>query len=228
MVCGISAAIGSALGVVGEDGEKLDGFPSMRMTFTFEQTDAGSRLTNVTYFPSHEALEQVVAMGAVEGSRMAMDQLDAVLVSLREYAQGKGTRTEILDDIRDTLFGAGPFAQGEYLAVRETRVGFVGTGLPAEALPELGIPASAPLLFGFHSVHKGSQATEPSITIPRGPLADGTTQHVSRIELAVQRWHARSRDEQAALMYAPTVTAAPAVALSEVAPHGSPPSETPS
>lgn len=83
---------------VGEDGEKLDGFPSMRMTFTFEQTDAGSRLTNVTYFPSHEALEQVVAMGAVEGSRMAMDQLDAVLVSLREYAQGKGTRTEILDD----------------------------------------------------------------------------------------------------------------------------------
>ena len=44
---------------VGEDGEKLDGFPSMRMTFTFEQTDAGSRLTNVTYFPSHEALEQV-------------------------------------------------------------------------------------------------------------------------------------------------------------------------
>lgn len=95
---------------VGEDGEKLDGFPSMRMTFTFEQTDAGSRLTNVTYFPSHEALEQVVAMGAVEGSRMAMDQLDAVLVSLREYAQGKGTRTEILDDqhVRITRLIDGP------------------------------------------------------------------------------------------------------------------------
>lgn len=95
---------------VGEDGEKLDGFPSMRMTFTFEQTDAGSRLTNVTYFPSHEALEQFVAMGAVEGSRMAMDQLDAVLVSLREYAQGKGTRTEILDDqhVRITRLIDGP------------------------------------------------------------------------------------------------------------------------
>ena len=95
---------------VGEDGEKLDGFPSMRMTFTFEQTDAGSRLTNVTYFPSHDALEQVVAMGAVEGSRMAMDQLDAVLVSLREYAQGKGTRTEILDDqhVRITRLIDGP------------------------------------------------------------------------------------------------------------------------
>ncbi|WP_282836778.1 SRPBCC family protein [Microbacterium flavum] len=83
---------------VGEDGEKLEGFPSMRMVFTFASTEGGSRLTNTTYFPSHEALEQVIAMGAVEGSRMAMDQLDAVLQDLREYAQGKGTRTEILDD----------------------------------------------------------------------------------------------------------------------------------
>lgn len=83
---------------VGEDGEKLEGFPSMRMVFTFASTEDGSRLTNTTYFPSHEALEQVIAMGAVEGSRMAMDQLDAVLQDLREYAQGKGTRTEILDD----------------------------------------------------------------------------------------------------------------------------------
>lgn len=95
---------------VGEDGEKLDGFPSMRMTFTFEATDAGSRLTNVTYFPSHEALEQTIAMGAVEGSRMAMDQLDAVLQDLRAYAQGKGTRTEILDDqhVRITRLIDGP------------------------------------------------------------------------------------------------------------------------
>ena len=35
---------------VGDDGEKLEGFPSMRMVFTFETTDAGSRLTNTTYF----------------------------------------------------------------------------------------------------------------------------------------------------------------------------------
>ena len=37
-------------------------------------------------------------MGAVEGSRMAMNQLDAVLQDLRDYAEGKGTRTEILSD----------------------------------------------------------------------------------------------------------------------------------
>ena len=95
---------------VGEDGENLDGFPSMRMVFTFEATDAGSRLSNTTYFPSAEALEQVVAMGAVEGSRMAMNQLDAVLQDLRDYAEGKGTRTEILSDqhVRITRLIDGP------------------------------------------------------------------------------------------------------------------------
>ena len=95
---------------VGDDGEKLEAFPSMRMVFSFEPTDAGSRLTNTTYFTSAEALEQVVAMGAVEGSRMAMNQLDAVLQDLRDYAQGKGTRTEILSDrhVRITRLIDGP------------------------------------------------------------------------------------------------------------------------
>ncbi|TGY36186.1 ATPase [Microbacterium laevaniformans] len=83
---------------IGDDGEKLDGFPSMRMLFSFEATAEGSRLTNTTFFTSLEALEQVVAMGAIEGSRLAMSQLDAVLQDLRAYAQGKGTRTELLTD----------------------------------------------------------------------------------------------------------------------------------
>ncbi len=83
---------------VGDDGEQLDGFPSMRMRFEFEPTDAGSRLTTTTHFPSLDALEQIIAMGAIEGSRQATAQLDAVLLSLREYAAGKGTRTELLDD----------------------------------------------------------------------------------------------------------------------------------
>lgn len=80
------------------DGTPTEGFPAMRMVFSFDEAAEGSRLSNVTYFTSAEALEQTIAMGAVEGSRMAMDQLDAVLQDLRDYAQGKGTRTEILDD----------------------------------------------------------------------------------------------------------------------------------
>ena len=95
---------------VDEDGKPLDEFPAMRMTFAFEETAEGSRLVNITYFDTAEALEQVVAMGAVEGSRMAMSQLDAVLQDLREYAEGKGTRVELLDDthVRITRLVNGP------------------------------------------------------------------------------------------------------------------------
>jgi uncharacterized protein YndB with AHSA1/START domain len=93
-----------------ENGEKIDALPSSRMRFAFASTDAGARLTATSYFPSLEALEQVIAMGVIEGSRQATEQLDAVLLSLREYAQGKGTRTEILDDqhVRITRLIEGP------------------------------------------------------------------------------------------------------------------------
>ena len=95
---------------VGDDGQPLEGFPSMRMTFSFDETPEGTRMTNVSYFDSAEALEQVVAMGAVEGSTMAMNQLDLVLEGLREYAQGKGTRVELMDDthVRITRLVEGP------------------------------------------------------------------------------------------------------------------------
>ena len=59
--------------------EATPGMPTMRMVFTFERTATGSRVTNVTTFPSVEAMEQVVQMGMVEGIRSAMGQLDAVL-----------------------------------------------------------------------------------------------------------------------------------------------------
>lgn len=95
---------------VDEHGKPLDGFPAMRMTFTFEPTAEGSRMVNTSYFDSADALEQIVAMGAVEGTRMAMAQLDAVLQDLRDYAQGKGTRVELLDDthVRITRLVEGP------------------------------------------------------------------------------------------------------------------------
>jgi uncharacterized protein YndB with AHSA1/START domain len=81
-----------------ERGEVLAEMPTSRMVFTFEQTPTGSRLVNTTHFDSAQALEQVVAMGAVEGSTMAINQLDRVLEGLRAYSAGKGTQTEILDD----------------------------------------------------------------------------------------------------------------------------------
>jgi uncharacterized protein YndB with AHSA1/START domain len=72
--------------------------PTGRMTMTFESTATGSRLTVASTSPTAEALEQVLAMGQADGMRQAMGQLDTVLADLRDYALGKGTRTEVLDD----------------------------------------------------------------------------------------------------------------------------------
>ncbi|WP_309064894.1 SRPBCC family protein [Microbacterium sp.] len=95
---------------VDDDGKPLDGFAPMRMKLSFEPTATGTRMIGESHFVSLEALEQVVAMGVVEGTKMAMAQLDAVLHDLREYAQGKGTRVELLDDthVRITRLVEGP------------------------------------------------------------------------------------------------------------------------
>src|SRR6478735_1143390 len=93
-----------------ENGNVREDMPTSRMTLAFEPTASGARLESVTRFTSAEALEQVVAMGMVEGSTMAINQLDRVLQGLRDYAAGKGTQTEILDDthVRITRLIEGP------------------------------------------------------------------------------------------------------------------------
>jgi uncharacterized protein YndB with AHSA1/START domain len=63
-----------------QDGEDNAEDPNMpaSMTFAFETTPTGSRMTGVTQFSSVEAMEQTIA-GMEEGVRAAMSQLDAVL-----------------------------------------------------------------------------------------------------------------------------------------------------
>ena len=72
--------------------------PPGTMTVTVDGTATGSRLTVLSISATPEALQQVIEMGQVEGMTQAMNQLDTVLADLREYALGKGTQTEILDD----------------------------------------------------------------------------------------------------------------------------------
>jgi len=95
---------------VDDEGKPLEGFPAQRMSFAFEPTREGTRMVTTSHFDSVDALEQVVEMGQVEGIKMAMAQLDTVLQDLREYAQGKGTRVELLDDthVRITRLVEGP------------------------------------------------------------------------------------------------------------------------
>jgi hypothetical protein len=56
------------------------------------------------------------------------------------------------------------------------------------------------------------------VTIPEGPLAGGTTMHVSRLALDVTRWYDHDPETRAALMYAPSVSSTEAASLSEDAP----------
>lgn len=85
-------------GFAGADGVPDPDLPSMRVTFAFEATPDGSRLTTTTYFPSVEALEQLTAMGMEEGMRQAMAQIDDVLDDLRTFAAELPAAAQVLDD----------------------------------------------------------------------------------------------------------------------------------
>jgi len=74
------------------------GVSPMRMTFTFDATDTGSRVSTVTRFESAEALEMVLAMGIEEGMKSAMSQMDAVLADLASYSASIATAAQILSD----------------------------------------------------------------------------------------------------------------------------------
>lgn len=97
-------------GFADEYGDLSSEIDPMRMVFAFEQTSSGTRLNGKTYFTSADSLEQAVQMGMVEGTRQAMGQLDTVLQDLRDYAAGKGTQLELLDDqhVRITRLIDGP------------------------------------------------------------------------------------------------------------------------
>jgi uncharacterized protein YndB with AHSA1/START domain len=69
-------------GFANADGTPNTAMPSMRMVFAFEAIPTGSRVTTTTYFPSAEALQQLLDMGMEEGMRQAMGQMDAVLAEL--------------------------------------------------------------------------------------------------------------------------------------------------
>ena len=68
-------------GFADEEGRPNAAMPTMRMVFTFEETATGSRFTSVTYFPSVDAMQQLLDMGMLEGLQSALGQLDDVLAN---------------------------------------------------------------------------------------------------------------------------------------------------
>lgn len=85
-------------GFANADGTPNTSMPSMRMVFTFEATESGSRVSTTTYFESADSLEKLLAMGMQEGMTAAMGQMDAVLADLASFAAGNGTTTQVISD----------------------------------------------------------------------------------------------------------------------------------
>jgi uncharacterized protein YndB with AHSA1/START domain len=85
-------------GFADDSGAVNDKMPSMRMSFRFFKTAKGSRFESVTTFPSLEAMEELVKMGMVEGTKSAMGQIDAVLADLRTFSRDMPTHAQMLSD----------------------------------------------------------------------------------------------------------------------------------
>lgn len=87
-------------GFLGDDGEPNDDLPTVTMRFEFDATADGSRFVGITTFPDLAAMEQLAAMGMVEGITESMGQIDDVLADLAAFAAGRDTELQILDDTR--------------------------------------------------------------------------------------------------------------------------------
>lgn len=85
-------------GFAHDDGAIDDGMPNMRMTFTFDTIEGGSRVTNVTTFNSVDDMEQLIGMGMVEGMKSAMSQMDGVITDLAAFAATLPVGAQILSD----------------------------------------------------------------------------------------------------------------------------------
>jgi uncharacterized protein YndB with AHSA1/START domain len=93
-----------------EDGTVDESMPGSETVLSFERVGDGSRVTVLTSFGSAADLDRMLEMGMLEGYTQAFGQLDTVLADLREYALGKGTVTDLVDDthVRITRAFAAP------------------------------------------------------------------------------------------------------------------------
>ena len=67
-------------GFANDDGSPNDALPTGEMRVAIEEIgDGRTRMSIHSIFPNAEAMEQVLAMGAEEGMKQAMGQIDAIL-----------------------------------------------------------------------------------------------------------------------------------------------------
>jgi uncharacterized protein YndB with AHSA1/START domain len=85
-------------GFANADGTPSTEMPEGRMVLEFSETALGSRVAAISYFKTLEEMEQLIAMGQVEGMSEAMGQMDEVLADLTSFALGQGTEVQLIGD----------------------------------------------------------------------------------------------------------------------------------
>lgn len=86
-------------GFANDDGTPNTKLPGMRMVFEFAETGSGARLTVTTFFASADALEQLLKMGMLEGTREAMGQIDDVVTYDATFEVSQPAQLQYLDDV---------------------------------------------------------------------------------------------------------------------------------
>lgn len=70
-------------GFLDDDGNEVEGMPTMTSRVDITDIESGSRMVITTTFPSLEAMEQLIEMGAEEGMKGALSQVDALLAEMK-------------------------------------------------------------------------------------------------------------------------------------------------
>jgi deferrochelatase/peroxidase EfeB len=137
----------------------------------------------------------------------ALDADVAVVLSSDEVAVLLSCEQALLGTI-DTLNGQTVTGSLDGILERvERRTGFVGQGLPHQRLDVDGIPERSPMSMGFKSGFSDNQAPEDRVAIESGPFADGTLQHVSRLEIDLEQWWGdQDETDRVELMFSPEHT----------------------
>lgn len=167
------------------------------------------------YLDDHGALNRVPTGHPTVLSRVDTPDLlrfDAALVLESDVPSHLAAAESALFGGRAELNGAAvDHRLSGVFARRERRTGFIGEGLPAahadaEGVPADAIPEDAPMFTGFRSGREGTQASEDRVTIDDGPLAGGTTMHLSHLTLNLKRWYAFSEADRVRRMFDPETT----------------------
>ena len=159
--------------------------------------------------PSGVDLPEPTALAPFEDPEF--DTPDALLHLASDHSSVVLAAEEALKGERETVNDREMAATFDgVFSVADRRTGFVGAGLPAENQDADGIPDSepvpeeSPLFMGYKGRFDGNQATEDMVTIPDGPFAGGTTQHLSHISLQLQQWYEQdSEDQRVSKMFCP-------------------------